>query len=96
MAEHLLKEYLIRSVADDYENFEFLRQQIIEWHLQQKKTFSPEALLAAIIESIDGGLMNAYKFNSTLRSFQQCEFQTSSPHDYWFLKKGALGYPHNL
>lgn len=92
----LLIEYLVSTVSGDYETIIFLREQITQWPQAYQDVFSEQALLAAIEQAIKTDLMRAYKFNSTIHSFEKYPLDMNTIDEYWFLKNGALGYPHNL
>lgn len=92
----LLKEYLISAVSGDYETMSFLRSQITQWCKEHQLFFSEDALLAAINEAIKDEIISTYKYNPTIHSFEKCDLRMDSIDEYWFLKNGALGYPHNL
>lgn len=96
-ANLLLTQYLIHTVSGDYESFSFLRSQLLNWSKESQQNFSDADLMAAINEAIKDDLIRAYKYNNAkLHSFQQCDFQMECIDDYWFLKTGGRGYPHNL
>lgn len=96
VANPLLIEYLVNTVSGDYENIDFLRGQITQWPKAYQDAFSEQALFAAIDEAIKNDFVRAYKFNSNINLFEKCSFEMSAIEEYWFLKSGALGYPHNL
>ena len=95
-ANVLLKDYVVNSVSGDYENMQFLRSRITQWPEEYRRAFSEEALLAAIDEAIEDDLIRVYKYNVLKHSFEKCDLQMRAIDDYWFLKKGTFGYPHNL
>jgi hypothetical protein len=96
-ANSLLKKCLIDTISGDYENISLLRSQLPIWSKECRQDFSEGALLTAIDEAIRTDLIRAYKYNNAkLHSFQQCEFHMESIDEYWFLKTGGRGYPHNL
>jgi hypothetical protein len=81
----MLKEFIIGSVADDYESFEMLTQEIGCWPEEYKKAFSPELLTAALVQAIQENEVVSYVYDAKLNSMKRVNLDTHRIRDYWFM-----------
>jgi hypothetical protein len=80
----LLKEYVLRSVADDYEEFERILAEVTGWAAARGITVDPQGVLRALDELISEGYAQAYLLASTPPYSTPVEHSAERVDDRWF------------
>jgi hypothetical protein len=81
---NFLKECVIESTRDDYESIATLEPEIRKWAEDEGKSFTTEALLAAITALVREGRLGAYRFAVDKGSFVEDTPLSNSITDLWF------------
>jgi uncharacterized protein len=81
----LLKEYVINTVANDYENFEMLSQQIRQWPAEYQASYSSAALVEALNQAIREGEVVSHLYDATLGRMKPESLDVGRIDEYWFL-----------
>ena len=79
-----VKDYLLNSMADDYENFEMLFSETLRQAKQQGQVLNRAETLEAIEQLISQGLAQAYILSPTPPFATPVEFRRSDVEQLWF------------
>lgn len=82
--ERTLDEFVIEAVANDYEMFECIVEQITKWSLQVGLNTGREELIDTLGRAIRGGYALAYLLSPREPHSQVVEFSRARIDELWF------------
>jgi hypothetical protein len=95
-AKVFLRECIIQSTLDDYENIETLASEIAAWAKKENQPYSFETLTNVIQELTDGGLLKSYSYSKQTGNFIRAQFNRSALNDLWFLAVPQPAYDNGM
>jgi hypothetical protein len=89
-ANKILREYALRAIADDYENFEKILEDVIGWAAESGITAGREATLKALEGLIRDGYAQAYFLSSGPPArIEAVGYSATSVDQLWFYVTAA-------
>jgi len=79
-----LKECVIESTKDDYENISTLEPEIRKWAEEERKAFSADALLHALDFLVREGRLGAFRFSNDQGCFVESSLDEVPVAELWF------------
>lgn len=79
-----LQDYVVNVVANDYENYELIEKEVLEWAGRERVPATPNAVRGALVAVVKTGLVDSYRFSAASRSYEKAEFDLAKASDLWF------------
>jgi hypothetical protein len=79
-----MKDYVLNTVADDYENFDIISTEVAAWAAKEGDIFSKELLATSISQLINDGVVNCYRFSTTNQKYEFAQFEQNKLNELWF------------
>jgi hypothetical protein len=83
--EQTLREMVLSSVADDYESFELIEEQVARWAGDAKMDFTANELAEHLGDLIRDGLIRAYVLSPRPPHSAVAEFSPKRLAELWYL-----------
>ena len=83
--EQILREMVLSSVADDYESFELIEEQLARLAGEAKINFTADQLAAHLGDLIRDGLVRAYVLSPQPPHVRVAEFSPERLDELWYL-----------
>lgn len=81
----VIKEYVLRAISDDYEEFERIFEDASGWAANRGIKANPENVVEALGQLISEGYARAYTFGtSRSRKPEPAEYSADSVDSLWF------------
>lgn len=77
-----LQSYVVNVVANDYENYELINKEVLDWAAEDRTAASAEAVRDALAAVVRDGLVDCYRFSQG--NYERAEFSGSKLEDLWF------------
>lgn len=77
-----LQSYVVNVVANDYENYELINKEVLDWAAKDRTAASPEAVRDALGAVVRDGLVDCYRFSQG--NYERAEFGGSKLEELWF------------
>ena len=77
-----LQSYVVNVVADDYENYELISKEVLDWAAEDRTAASPDAVRDALGTVVRDGLVDCYRFSAG--NYERVEFGASRLEELWF------------
>ena len=83
--EEMLREYALRAISDDYENFDRVRQEVTGWAAKYGIVPDDDAIQRALKSLLCDGYAQAYlRHADPPGKAQPVTFSEDSLHELWF------------
>jgi hypothetical protein len=79
-----LKQCLLESTSNDYENIETLAPEVARWAKEENQSCSYETIIAALEELTLGGLIQVYRYSKQGNKFEKTDFDSQAIKELWF------------
>jgi len=83
--EETLRQMVLSSVANDYESFELIEEQITRWAGEAKIDFTTDELAKHLGDLIRDGLVSAYVLSPQPPHSTVAEFSSERLDELWYL-----------
>ena len=83
--EETLREMVLSSVANDYESFELIEEQVTRWTGEAKINFTADELAKHLQDLIREGLARAYVLSPQQPHSTVAEFSLERLDELWYL-----------
>lgn len=88
-----LQSYVINVVANDYENYELIKKEVLNWAAKDHAPATPNAVRDALSAVVRDGLVDCYRFSPASGNYERAEFSASKLDELWF-RITSKGKPH--
>jgi hypothetical protein len=79
-----IRDYIINVVANDYENFGLIVDEVSAWASKDGMAVSPEEIMQALTSLVSDGLVDSYQFSHSSGGYELCDLASSNLTDRWF------------
>ncbi len=80
----LLKEYVVRAVSDDYEEFERVSADVTGWAAERGIAVDRQGILKGLEDAISEGYAQAYVLSTKPPYATPAEYSPAQAGDLWF------------
>jgi hypothetical protein len=80
----LLKEYVVRAISDDYEEFERVLADVTGWAVERGIAVDRQRILKALEDAISEGYAQAYVLSTKPPYSTPVEYSPEHVDDLWF------------
>jgi hypothetical protein len=79
-----LQNYVVNVVANDYENYDLVSKEVLDWATKERADANPDTIREALAAVVQDGFVDCYRYSQANGSYERAEFSASKLSELWF------------